>query len=263
MSQRPARVDRPETRRRRAGAPFAWTAEARRSKAGATSAQSRSAEAFARRAPEGRPLSVLDLGSGTGRLTPLLAETFGGPVWGVEPHARMRAQAEADPHPANVAYLEGSAEAIPLANGSCDLIVMFLSLHHVRDRAAAREIRRVLKPGGRVLIRSTLSDRMPVIDWHGWFDGAREAEMKMFPTTRAVEAMFAAVGLRRQALDVVTERYADTLTEYAERLKTRTISTFEHLDEAAIEAGFRRLDEAVARAPGEPVYGDGDLVIFG
>jgi ubiquinone/menaquinone biosynthesis C-methylase UbiE len=222
------------------------------------------AEAFARRAPQRRPLSVLDLGSGTGRLTPMLAETFGGPTWGVEPHARMRAQAEADPHPETVTYLEGRAEAIPLADGACDLIVMFLSLHHVRDRAAAaREIRRVLKPGGRVLVRSQFSDRLQPVDWHVWFEGAYEAELKMFPTTTEIEAMFAAVGLERLALDVVRERYAASQAEQAERLKTRAISTFEHLDETAIEAGFSKLDEAVARDPGGPVYGDGDLATFG
>ncbi|MBN8552243.1 MAG: methyltransferase domain-containing protein [Caulobacterales bacterium] len=223
------------------------------------------AEALARRAPERRPLNVLDLGSGTGRMTPMLAKTFGGQVWGVEPHDRMRAQAEADPHPANAAYLEGRAEAIPLAVGACDLVVMFLSLHHVADRAAAaREIRRVLAPGGRVLVRSQFSDRMQPVNWHVWFDGAHEAELKMFPTTAEVEVMFAAVGLERLALDVVRERYADTLADQAARLKTRSISTFEHLDEAAIEAGFRKLDEAVARDPdGGPIYGDGDLMTFG
>ncbi len=223
------------------------------------------AEALARRAPEARPLSVLDLGSGTGRLTPMLAETFGGPVWGVEPFDRMREQAEAADHPATVTYLAGRAEDIPLADVSCDLVVAFLSLHNVRDDrpAAAREIRRVLRPGGRVLIRSSFSDRLPLIDWHQWFEGAREAELKMFPTTGEVEAMFAAVGLERLALDVVRERYADSLAEQAERLKTRAISTFEYLDEAAIEAGFRKLDEAVARDPGGPVYGDGDLMTLG
>lgn len=222
------------------------------------------AEALARRAPETRPLRVLDLGSGTGRMTPLLAETFGGPVVGVEPFDRMRDQAEAAPHPASVRYLAGRAEAIPLEDGACDLVVMFLSLHHVRDRpAAAQEIRRVLALGGRVLIRSTFADRMPEIEWHQWFDGAREAELKMFPTTGEVEAMFGAVGLEQLALDVVRERYADSLAEQAERLRTRSISTFEHLGEATILEGFKRLDAAVARDTGEPVYGDGDLLTFG
>ena len=44
---------------------------------------------------------VLDLGSGTGRFTPALADTFGGPVNGVEPSAGMRAaELQISGHPA-------------------------------------------------------------------------------------------------------------------------------------------------------------------
>src|SRR5271165_2304786 len=41
-------------------------------------------EAFARHLPENRPLVWLDLGSGTGRMTPALASAFGGHVHGIE-----------------------------------------------------------------------------------------------------------------------------------------------------------------------------------
>lgn len=57
---------------------------------------------FAELAPPQRPLTVLDLGCGIGRFTPALADTFGGPVYGVEPSDQMRRQAAA--HPA-VTYL--------------------------------------------------------------------------------------------------------------------------------------------------------------
>lgn len=40
-------------------------------------------DAVARHAGPQRPLSVLDLGSGTGRFSPSLATWFGGPVYGV------------------------------------------------------------------------------------------------------------------------------------------------------------------------------------
>src|SRR3990167_542566 len=100
-------------------------------------------------------------GAGVGRLTPALAETFGGPVWGVEPSAKMRAVAEATAaHPA-VTWLAGEAAAIPLPDDTADAALMFLSIHHVPDRAAAAaETARVLKPGGRVLVRSPFSARM-------------------------------------------------------------------------------------------------------
>ena len=101
-------------------------------------------EAFARHLPETRPLVWLDLGSGVGRMTPSLASAFGGPVHGVEPSAKMRAQALAHAgHPA-VRYAAGSAEHIPLPDASCDAALLFFVWHHVVDReGAAQELRRV------------------------------------------------------------------------------------------------------------------------
>src|SRR3982751_5510713 len=84
----------------------------------------------ARTPPQPRPLPVPSLGSGTARFAPALAETFGGPVYGVEPSQRMRAVAEEHAIRDAVTYLDGSAEKIPLPDASCDLVLLFLVLHH-------------------------------------------------------------------------------------------------------------------------------------
>ena len=224
-------------------------------------------QAFARHAGPRRPLAVVDLGSGVGRFTPALADTFAGPAYGIEPAARMRAIAEASARHPRVTYLDGAAERIPLPDGACDLAVMFLSLHHVRDReAAAREVRRVLRPsaGGQVLIRSNFADRMGDLLWHRYFPQARAVEQDMFPTVDEVERLFASVGLRRLALDQVRYQVAPSLADYADRLRLRAISTFEHLTEDGIAEGFRALDrDAAAEATPRPVEEDGDLLVLG
>ena len=219
---------------------------------------------FAANAPPQRPLTVLDLGSGTGRLSSLLAQTFGGPVYGVEPSDRMRAVALAEP-PDRVEFRAGRGEAIPLPDDACDLVLMFLSFHHVRDRrAAAAEIARVLRPGGRVFIRNQFSDRFPDIDWHEHFPSARQIEMEMFPSTAEVEAPFADVGLKRIDLVSLDEQFHDSRRDLAERLKHRAISTFEHLDEAEIVEGLARLDAAAAaETTPQPVIARSDLMVLG
>lgn len=221
---------------------------------------------FAAHLPTQRPLTIVDLGSGVGRLTPGLAETFGGPVFGVEPADAMRAVAEAGAaHPA-VQYLKGEAASIPLPDQSADAVLMFLSLHHVPDRVAgAREIARVLKPGGRVLIRTALSDRLREIWWHQFFDRAREIEVAMFPTLAEVTDTFAAAGLSLLALEPVMETYASSETEAAEKLKMRAISVFEHMSEAEIEEGFARVDAwlAAGKAGTDPQKVEGDLLVLG
>jgi ubiquinone/menaquinone biosynthesis C-methylase UbiE len=222
-------------------------------------------EVFASYAPRSRPLAVLDLGCGIGRFTPALADAFGGPVYGVEPAQKMRAVAEATASHPNVTYCEGRAEAIPLAAASVDLALMYLSFHHVPDReAAAAELARVLGPGARVLLRSTFSDRMPDLEWMRYFPRAREIEMQMFPSSDEVVRLFANAGLAQIALVAVEEPLAPSLSEYAERLRLRALSTFEHMSEAEIAEGFARLDAAVAeeKQP-RPVIRASDLLVLG
>jgi SAM-dependent methyltransferase len=211
------------------------------------------------------PLTTLDLGAGTGRFTPILAETFGGPTYGVEPSERMRRQAEQTARHRNVRYLAGGAEDIPLPDQSCDLVLMFLVYHHVADRPrAAAEIRRVLRPGGRVLIRSAFSDRMPDLLWHRFFPGARRIEEEMFPTLAAAARPFEDAGMAVIGLERVCETAAPDLATHAERLRLRAVSTFEHLTDEETERGFADLDRAVAAGdfPG-PITMDSDLLVLG
>jgi ubiquinone/menaquinone biosynthesis C-methylase UbiE len=203
--------------------------------------------AFAAQLPERRPLTIIDLGSGTGRFTPALADAFGGPVFGVEPSERMRAVAmEEATHP-DVVYLPGEASRIPLPDASADAVLMFLSFHHVPDReAAAREIARVLKPSGRLLMRSTFADRIHQAWWYGFFPRMMEIELALFPTVKAVSDLFAGAGLGEAQLVEVELPPEDDLVAVADRLRLRAISLFEHLEEEEIAEGFARMDAAIA-----------------
>src|SRR5207302_9552600 len=81
--------------------------------------------------PDRRLLVIADVGCGVGRFTPALANAFGGPVYGIEPAARMREQAKVlAPHPM-ARYLDGRAEAIPLQDASCDAALCWFVWHHI------------------------------------------------------------------------------------------------------------------------------------
>jgi ubiquinone/menaquinone biosynthesis C-methylase UbiE len=207
---------------------------------------------------------VLDLGSGTGRFSPLLADEFGGPVYGVEPSDRMRAVAQAQARHERVTYLAGAADRIPLPDASCDLVVLFLVWHHVPDPpAAAAEIARVLRPAGRALVCGTFSDRPAHRLWHRFFPSAEGVERRMFPTVGAVLNDFRAAGLERVALDEVWQEFSPSMAEYADRLRLRAISTFEYLSEEEIARGFAALDAAVAAADEDrPVVGNFDVLVL-
>src|SRR5262245_672687 len=72
---------------------------------------------------------VADLGAGTGNYSRALAE-LGYRVKAIEPSVVMREQAETHP---GVEFIAGTAEEIPLADGSADGLINLLSFHHYAD----------------------------------------------------------------------------------------------------------------------------------
>jgi SAM-dependent methyltransferase len=208
--------------------------------------------AFKAQLPERRPLTGLDIGSGTGRYTPALARAFG-PVIGIEPSVRMREIAQARSNHPDVQYLAGSAEHMPVQDGSADYALMFLSWAHVQNKPqAVRELARVLKPGGRLLLRSQFSDHMPTLWWLEHFPRSIEAHAAPFQPLHEVIAMFTLMGWRVASFGTVTEPSPGTRGDMLERLRLRTFSVFAHFTPDELEAGFHRLEQAVAADPDAP-----------
>lgn len=103
---------------------------------------------------------VLDLGAGTGKLTRLLRDR-GLDVLAVEPSAGMREQlARAVP---DVPLHAGSAEEIPLADGSVNAVLVAQAWHWVDLSRAVPEVARVLVPGGRLGLVWNIRDERE--DW--------------------------------------------------------------------------------------------------
>jgi SAM-dependent methyltransferase len=99
---------------------------------------------------------VLDIGSGTGELSRILAESVGesGEAIGLDPNEGMRAEAARRARHAR--FVAGDAYALPFPDGSLDAVTCERVYQHLTepDRATA-EIARVLRPGGRVVITDT------------------------------------------------------------------------------------------------------------
>ena len=114
--------------------------------------------------------TVVDLGSGAGFDCFLAAGRVGpeGRVIGVDMTPEMLERARENARKggyANVEFRLGEIEALPVPDSSVDVVISncVLNLSGDRPRVLA-EVRRVLKPGGRVMISDLVSDR-PVPDF--------------------------------------------------------------------------------------------------
>ncbi len=94
--------------------------------------------------------AILDLGGGTGALAARLATVMKAKVTILDPTPEMLAYV---PDHAGVTAQVGSAEEMPFSEGEFDACVVSDAFHHFRDQnGAVREMKRVVRPGGGIVI---------------------------------------------------------------------------------------------------------------
>ena len=112
---------------------------------------------------------ILDVGCGTGYFVRMLAEIVGpdGAVVGIDASPEMIAYASSRSRSeANVSFKVGSAGALSFPDSSFDVVVSSLTMHHLAPAdqlPAIQEMRRVLRPGGTLLIAEFQAPT-----GHGW-----------------------------------------------------------------------------------------------
>jgi SAM-dependent methyltransferase len=104
--------------------------------------------------------TVLDVACGPGNFTRAFAPVVGSPglVVGIDASSAMLARAVQETTDENVAYLRGDASSMPFRDGSFDGVCCFAALYLIEDPfAAIDEMVRVLAPGGRIALLSSVN----------------------------------------------------------------------------------------------------------
>lgn len=221
-------------------------------------------EAVAKYLPKSSGFTVLDLGSGTGRFAPHLAEYFHACVIGVEPSDRMREIAVDSNADSRVSYIKGKAECIPVGDRKCDFAFLSMTIHHFDDLAhGCRELHRVLKPDGLVFIRNGFRDRMDRVRYHEFFPSAWAIDNQNLPSVDVVEVSFYANCFEKVALERIVQQINDSFQAYYQRIKSRSLSTFEFISDEEFQAGLLAMKKAVDNEKEtSPVTEAFDLLVF-
>lgn len=200
-------------------------------------------------------MRVLDLGAGTGAWASALASWFDLRVVAVEPAAAMRAHSRCN------GVIAGDASALPLASQTLDGAWLSTVIHHLPDLpAAARELRRVLRPGASVLIRSAFPGRHRGIGLFRYWPEAIAA-LNTFPSIEDTRAAFAAADFGYVALEPVRQVTASSLAAIAASTRREAHTPLMLVSDDAYQAGLARLRAAAATQRG-PVIDTLDLLVL-
>jgi ubiquinone/menaquinone biosynthesis C-methylase UbiE len=150
---------------------------------------------------------VLDIGSGTGVLLPFLIAELGseGKIVALDFSAEMLCQAQAKNFPPIVSFAQADVLAIPLADNSVDLAICNSVFPHFNDKAKAlKEIARVLRNNGRVIICHTMSREM-INQLHQSIGGVVASDL--LPDEFQLRGLIKQAGLKITHFEDSRERY--------------------------------------------------------
>ena len=184
---------------------------------------------------------VLEIGSGTGRLAAALAERELARVWAVDPSPEMlevaRARAPA------VAFRNAAAERLPFKDVSCERAAMALVVHVLARPRAFAELRRVLRPDGRLVFATFDPAHLRAYWLNRFFPSMLAADLPRFAPAEILARELRDAGFAETRSIRLRQTSTIARETALERIRGRHISTFDLLEEEEIEAGLARAED--------------------
>jgi ubiquinone/menaquinone biosynthesis C-methylase UbiE len=183
---------------------------------------------------------VLDIGCGTGRGLRVLVDHYGCTVAGLDASAEMLRAAREKLPDADLRH--GRAENLPFEDEAFDAATMVSAAHHVDRPPAFAEARRVLRPGGRLVVCNL--DPASLERWWivPFFPSCVAVESRRMPTLEQLAGELDAAGLRPVVRRRVRTQRAMPREEALAKIRGRAYSTFDLLGEDEYRQGLERAE---------------------
>jgi ubiquinone/menaquinone biosynthesis C-methylase UbiE len=199
---------------------------------------------------------VLEVGCGTGRLAAALTEHAAAKVWAVDPSPEMVAVARNRAR--RVAFRQAAAEQLPFKPGAFERALATLVVHVLDRPRAFAEIRRVLRPDGRVVFATFDPSQITGYWMNRFFPSMLAVDLPRFAPADVLVRELRDAGFKAARATRHSQKNTIDRETALARIRGRHISTFDLLDESEIEAGLKR---AEAELPEEVEYASEWLVV--
>jgi SAM-dependent methyltransferase len=207
---------------------------------------------FLQELPAEAGLAVLDIGCGTGNYTDLfqkVTQAKHDQVYGIEPSQGMIAKARRKNH--QILFEQASAEAIPFADNFFDFAFMTDVIHHIPDiRRMFGEIRRILKPRGKICILTQSHEQIAARPIAQFFPGTVRVDRARYPDIDEISAAARSAGLTSLKQETLFAGQAIELgADFLELVRKKGYSMLHLLTEEEYQSGLQGLEQALQNGP--------------
>jgi len=207
--------------------------------------------------------SVLDLGGGTGRFSPLLQTLYNCPVYTLDPSVEMLKKGVSRSH-RDIHWVTSNAENIPLKTETIDLVWMSNIYHHLENHVDAfNEVYRVLIAEGNLVVRNGTQETDSEIAWNKFFPEAIALDEKRIPYKQDIVDFVSSRGFDFLAYIIIYQQFASSYQEYYDKISQRGLSSLLAISDEAFHSGCKRFREWVDKQPSDtPVFEPIDHFFF-